>query len=78
MTELGKMKVRGLAGRLKAAREMEDMLPADVAKALGCSNTERSRYERGNREPGLYNLVRLARVLGVSTDWLLTGKKGKP
>lgn len=75
MTEIGRLKIRGLAGRLKAAREMEDMLQADVAKAAGCTVSEISRYERGDREPALYNLVRLARVLNVSIDYLLTGKK---
>ena len=72
---MSRQRVKGLGGRLKSARDLEDMYQWEVAAKCGCQVTEISRYEKGSREPSLTNLVKLAAALGVTTDWLLKGGK---
>lgn len=47
---------------------------AELAKRIGVSPSAVGMYEQGRREPSLALLVCLAHVLGVTTDYLLTGK----
>jgi len=47
---------------------------ADVARALGCPLETLGNYERGRTFPDQDMLARLKEVLGVSLDWLVTGK----
>ena len=43
------------------------------ARALGVSQGQLSRYERGESEIGAAVLLRLARKAGRTIEWLLTG-----
>ena len=45
-----------------------------VAEAAGVERREVGRLERGERNPTALMLLRLARALGTTTDWLLTGE----
>ena len=63
MTELGH--------RLADARKMLDMTQADIATRTGLKVSAVSHFECGRRKPSVDNLVRLSKVLRVSTDWLL-------
>ena len=47
---------------------------AELAKRLHISTSAVGMYEQGRREPSLTGLVELSCVLGVSADYLLTGK----
>ncbi|MGT2714551.1 helix-turn-helix domain-containing protein [Streptococcus pluranimalium] len=38
---------------------------------IGISQSSYSNWENGNREPSLENVVRLAKLFGVTTDYLL-------
>ena len=57
--------------RLTNARARCGMTQAELAKSTGLHPAAVSHYETGGREPALYNLVRLAKALRVTTDWLL-------
>ncbi len=43
----------------------------EVAKFLGMTQPSYIRYENGKSEPSLENLVKLADIFDVSTDYLL-------
>lgn len=60
--------------RITALRKAKGMSQANLAQALNISTSTVGMYEQGRRTPGLDMLVSLALVLGVSTDFLLTGK----
>lgn len=60
--------------RISALRKAKGMSQAKLAQALSISASTVGMYEQGRRTPGLDVLVSLAQALGVSTDFLLTGK----
>lgn len=47
---------------------------AELARRLHISTSAVGMYEQGRREPSLKSLVEIAQALGVSADYLLTGK----
>jgi len=57
--------------RLKKAREYNGLTQREVAKTLRISNSTYAKYETGANEPSLQMLAMLAKLFGVSTDWLL-------
>lgn len=44
---------------------------ASIAEELGVDTETVGRWERGDREPKVYDLARLARAYDVPADWLL-------
>ena len=60
-----------LGRRLKALRGKQSQ--AALASLLGISQEEISRFESGNRVPGVPLLIRLAELHRVTLDWLITG-----
>ena len=82
MEELLKMKNKNLCGkRVKLARIEKDMKQVDLSAALSVdfeieiSQKALSRLERGVRPVKDFELVALAKLLGVEVTWLLFGKK---
>ena len=63
-----------LGPRIAALRRHAKLSQAEVAAQLQISPSAMGMYEQGRREPSTETLVALARVFGVSTDYLLTGK----
>lgn len=57
--------------RLKALRETRNMTQAQLADRLGVAPNSVSAYESGLRYPTYENLVKLARIFHVTTDYLL-------
>lgn len=57
-----------LGERLRLLRG--DRTQAEVAKAVGISNTALSMYERGERRPGDKVKIRLSKLYGVSIEKL--------
>ena len=55
-------------------RKLNHLTQREVASRLGISRPSYIRYEKGTAEPGLENLVKLADIFDVSTDYLL-GRK---
>src|SRR5436190_1559944 len=52
-----------------------DMQQGEFARVLGVSQSQFSKYERGESEPPLEVLVRLCEKCGTSLDWLVRGEE---
>lgn len=63
-----------LGARIAALRRQAGMNQAELAKQLKISPSSVGMYEQGRREPSADMLVVMARVFGVSVDYLLTGR----
>ena len=57
--------------RIKSTRKSLGLTQADLAKKIGVTKQAITTYETGIREPSFRNLIKLSRVLNVTTDWLL-------
>lgn len=55
---------------LKKSRLNSSMKVDEIASSLGVSQQTYYNYESGNREPSIENIVVLARLFGVSADYL--------
>ncbi len=55
-------------------RKLNKLTQRDVAAHLGIAQSSYIRYENGKAEPTLENLVKIADLFDVSTDYLL-GRK---
>ena len=64
--------------RIAALRRERGMSQAELAASIGLSPSALGMYEQGRREPSADTMVALARALGVTTDFLLTGKVSAP
>ena len=60
-----------LGKRIKQAREQAGITQEELAGSIGISRAAIARYELGEIEPKIRNLVLLAEHLNVSTDYLL-------
>ena len=49
------------------------MQQAEFARMLGVSQSQLSKYERGETEPSLDVLVKLSQRFGKTLDWLILG-----
>lgn len=63
-----------LGSRIAALRTEKGWSQAELARRLNISASTVGMYEQGRREPPLSILVNMAGILGVSIDYLLTGK----
>lgn len=63
-----------LGARIAALRRGKGWSQAELAERLKISPSAVGMYEQGRREPALDLLVELARLFGVSVDYLLTGQ----
>ncbi len=61
--------------RVRIARQRLGETQDELADRSGFHVTAISHYETGGREPSMNNLMRLADVLNVSTDYLVFGKE---
>jgi len=68
------MSAAGFGGRLRQAREQKGLTRQFVAKKLGVSVRTFDRWERGDFEPSLKKLARLAELYGTSIGWLIVGE----
>ena len=62
---------RRLSERIKDVAMAREISIAGLARSYGFSRQQIHDWCAGRREPRLANVVRLARALGVTTDWLL-------
>lgn len=60
--------------RLRKAREDSGKTQAEVARLLGVSQATYGRWENGVDEVPIGVLPVLAKLYGISVDWLLTGQ----
>lgn len=57
--------------RLKALRKSRHITQIKLAMDLNMSQNTISRYERGEREPGIAEMIAIADYFHVSLDYLL-------
>ena len=68
-----------LVERLRQARQLGGVTGADLGVRAGLSKGAVSMIESGNRpDPSGSTVAALAKVLGVSADWLLSGTEPGP
>ncbi|NVL91325.1 MAG: helix-turn-helix transcriptional regulator [Desulfobacterales bacterium] len=65
-----------LGQRIKNSREALRITQQELAEALGVTPQHISGIEQEKGDPSLSILPRLAEELGVTTDYLLSGKDG--
>ena len=68
---------RGDLMRLKEIRKQKGISQLKLALDLNTNQNTISRYETGEREPGIYELIKLADYFDVSIDYLL-GRTDNP
>lgn len=64
-----------LGKKLKSLRLANNLTQAQVAGQIGVTKTVISSYENDLRQPSYDNLLKLASLFKVSTDWLLGNEK---
>ncbi len=62
--------------RIREGRERLRWTQERLAEAVGVGTPMLGRYERGTKAPSLVILLRLAAVMGVTTDHLLGAERG--
>lgn len=67
-----------LGKRIVALRSAKGLNQKQLAEKLNISPSAIGMYEQGRREPSLALIVELAKILSVSTDFLLTGHPAAP
>ena len=60
--------------RIALLRTAKSWSQAELGRQLGISASAVGMYEQGCREPSPATVVSLARIFGVTTDYLLTGE----
>lgn len=70
------MDILAIGQRIKAAREHAHITQSELARSTGLSTHYVSAIERGIKTPKLETFVEIAKVLGVSADWLLESELG--
>jgi len=69
--------MESLAIRIKQSREIKGFSQKKLADEIGITSSAISQYESTSyfhSEPSLKNLVKLAKALNVSFEWLATGR----
>lgn len=66
-----------LGKKLKSLRQAENLTQSQIAERMGVTKTVISSYENDLRQPSYENLLKLASIFKVSTDWLLGNDKPK-
>ena len=62
---------RGDSVRLKEIRKAKGISQLKLAMDLSTNQNTISRYETGEREPGITELIRIADYFNISVDYLL-------
>lgn len=63
--------------RLRETRESQEMTRTKLAAKAHTSRSSLEKYEYDTAIPSIYAAADIARALGVSLDWLVTGKERK-
>ena len=63
-----------IRSQIAILRQKRGISQSELAALLRISPSTVGMYEQGRRLPSLSMVVRLSRVFGVTTDYLLTGK----
>ena len=61
--------------RIAQLRRNRGMSQAKLARLLGLSTSAVAMYEQGRRSPSVPIIIDLANILGVTVNYLMTGKE---
>lgn len=64
-----------MAQRIVALRKKQHLSQAKFAQMLNISASTEGMYEQGRRTPSVDILVMMAKLFGVSLDYLITGNE---
>lgn len=67
-----------LGERIKSLREKANLKQLDLANAMQVTPQSVSKWERGENYPDIVGLLKMAKILGVTTDYLLGVADEKP
>jgi transcriptional regulator with XRE-family HTH domain len=70
--------VHRVGERIRARLKVLEISQADAARRAHLSTQRFGNYAQGTRTPDLDTLMRIARALGTTTDWLLGFSAGEP
>lgn len=63
-----------IGGRIKEARVKKGLSALQLSHLMNLSDSMCSQWERGISNPSTAHLAKLAKILGVSFEWLALGK----
>lgn len=64
----------GIGLRIKELRDKKNMSQEELGDRLGVSKAQISKYEKGQNEPPLDKIKKIAEILGVRTEDLIKDK----
>ena len=67
--------LRAMGKRIQNRRRQQGLTQEQLADAMNVSIQMVSNLERGNKAIRIDNLIRLSRILNISTDYILTGRE---
>jgi transcriptional regulator with XRE-family HTH domain len=73
-----KLSKTDIGARVRVLRDERGLTQAKLAAALGLTQSNVSAMERGDRGLTIHQAVKLARILHVTVDQLLTGERSGP
>ena len=68
-------RAENIGWRIKNCRQAKHLTQKELAAKTGCTHCSISHWEEGVRYMSVYNLMLLCDALGVSANYLLTGKE---
>lgn len=68
--------VSGMGDRIREAREAQGINQSQLAQQLGVEQSHVSKWENDRRIPRLPTLVTIGKLLCVSLDFLVLGRRG--
>lgn len=69
---------KAIGSRIKSLRKKRGLLQEDLANLIGLKVGTISKYEQGDRTPGIRQLMRIAEILECSIAELMTGDEEAP
>lgn len=63
--------MESLGTRIQAARKEKNIMQKELGRLIGAAKATISGYEAGNRKPDADTLLKIARTLDVTVDYLL-------
>lgn len=64
-----------LSGRLQELRKSHNLSQEQLAEQLDVSRQAISKWEGGQANPDVNNILKLSKIYEVSTDYILTGRE---
>lgn len=70
-----KEKIMSIGSRIQITRKNKKLTQTQLAEMLGYTKSNVSDYERDKASPPLKSIERIAEIMDVSIEWLITGKE---